>query len=67
MKISGFRCETKFGLLGFLGHPNQQQHLMGPLILCLQDSPGDHKGPMRLGELFRGPRGSKGNPRGPRE
>ena len=22
MKISGFRCETKFGLLGFLGHPN---------------------------------------------
>ena len=22
MKTSGFRCETKFGLLGFLGHPN---------------------------------------------
>ena len=22
MKISGFRCETKFGLLVFLGHPN---------------------------------------------
>ena len=21
MKTSGFRCETKFGLLGFLGHP----------------------------------------------
>ena len=24
MKTSGFRCETKFGLLFFLGHPNQQ-------------------------------------------
>ena len=22
MKTSGFRCETKFGLLVFLGHPN---------------------------------------------
>ena len=25
MKTSGFRCETKFGLLVFLGHPNGQQ------------------------------------------
>ena len=24
MKTSGFRCETKFGLLVFLGHPNIQ-------------------------------------------
>ena len=23
MKTSGFRCETKFGLLVFLGHPNE--------------------------------------------
>ena len=24
MKTSGVSCETKFGLLGFLGHPNVQ-------------------------------------------
>ena len=24
MKTSGFRCETKFGLLFFLGHPNDE-------------------------------------------
>ena len=24
MKTSGVSCETKFGLLGFLGHPNDQ-------------------------------------------
>ena len=23
MKTSGVSCETKFGLLGFLGHPNE--------------------------------------------
>ena len=27
MKTSGFRCETKFGLLVFLGHPNGQVRL----------------------------------------
>ena len=25
MKTSGVSCETKFGLLGFLGHPNDQE------------------------------------------
>ena len=28
MKTSGISCETKFGLLGFLGHPNMD----GPLL-----------------------------------
>ena len=26
MKTSGFRCETKFGLLFFLGHPSPQSY-----------------------------------------
>ena len=28
MKTSGFRCETKFGLLVFLGHPSAGDHLI---------------------------------------
>ena len=31
MKTSGFRCETKFGLLVFLGHPTIQ-HVTTPIL-----------------------------------
>ena len=32
MKTSGFRCETKFGLFGFLGHPSREASvvIIGP-------------------------------------
>ena len=31
MKTSGFRCETKFALLFFLGHPNDHFGFAEPL------------------------------------
>ena len=34
MKTSGFRCETKFGLLAFLGHPNVEDGYYMIQFLC---------------------------------
>ena len=35
MKTSGFRCETKFGLLVFLGHPSVQRFLLRMSVLVV--------------------------------
>ena len=34
MKTSGFRCETKFGLWVFLGHPSAHPQLLEALVFC---------------------------------